>query len=71
MTRTKEWKAMDTDTHRTSLYRILTLAAVLAVAVTVWELPSANVPPPLTVPSAGGEALRVSRRAKISESSFA
>jgi hypothetical protein len=30
------------------------------VAVTVRELPSANVPPPLTVPPARGEALTVS-----------
>ena len=31
-----------------------------AVATTVHELPSANVPPPLTVPSARGEASTVS-----------
>jgi len=29
----------------------------LAVAVTVCELPAANVPPPLTVPAALGEAV--------------
>jgi hypothetical protein len=29
---------------------------LLGVAVTVFELPSANVPPPLTVPPALGEA---------------
>jgi hypothetical protein len=29
----------------------------LGVAVTVCEVPSANLPPPLTVPSALGEAL--------------
>jgi len=29
----------------------------LGVAVTVCELPATNVPPPLTVPSALGEAL--------------
>ena len=33
------------------------LKPLLAVAVTVTELPAANVPPPLTVPSALGEAL--------------
>jgi hypothetical protein len=30
---------------------------LLGVAVTVCEVPPANVPPPLTVPSALGEAL--------------
>jgi hypothetical protein len=33
---------------------------VLGVAVTICELPSANVPPPVTVPSAVGEALTAS-----------
>jgi hypothetical protein len=33
------------------------LKPLLGVAVTVSELPAANVPPPLTVPSALGEAL--------------
>jgi hypothetical protein len=32
---------------------------LLVVAVTVRELPSANVPPPLTAPSAVRDALRV------------
>jgi hypothetical protein len=32
---------------------------LLAVAITVSKLPSANVRPPLTVPSAEGEALTV------------
>jgi hypothetical protein len=33
---------------------------LLVVAITVRELPSANVPPPLAVPSALGEALTAS-----------